>query len=56
MKKSLIILIGLLIGFASQAQQVDYYLDNGYIAEGYDVTEYFNNKACLLYTSPSPRD
>lgn len=45
MKKSIIILIGLLIGFSSQAQQIDYYLDSGYVAEGYDVTEYFNNKA-----------
>ena len=45
MKKSIIIFLGLLIGFSSQAQQIDYYLDNGYVAEGYDVTEYFNNKA-----------
>ncbi len=44
MKKSIIIFIGLLIGFSSQAQQIDYSLDSGYIAEGYDVTEYFNNK------------
>lgn len=45
MKKSIIILIGLLIGFSSQAQQIDYYLDSGYVAEGYDVTAYFNNEA-----------
>jgi len=46
MKKSLIIFIGLLlVGFSIQAQQTDYYLKKGYVAEGYDVTEYFNNKA-----------
>ena len=46
MKKSFIILIGLLlIGVSIQAQQTDYYLKKGYVAEGYDVTEYFNNKA-----------
>ena len=45
MKKIIIILIGLLIGFSSQAQQIDYYLDSGYVAEGYDVTAYFNNEA-----------
>lgn len=27
------------------AQQIDYYLDDGLVAEGYDVTEYFNGKA-----------
>ncbi len=37
-------LIGLFIGMSTYAQQIDYYLDKGYIAEGYDVTEYFNNK------------
>ena len=46
MKKSLIIFIGLLlVGLSVQAQQTDYYLKKGYVAEGYDVTEYFNNKA-----------
>lgn len=45
MKKTILILLGLFIGFASHAQQIDYYLDSGYVAEGYDVTEYFNNKA-----------
>ncbi|AXT19390.1 YHS domain-containing protein [Flavobacteriaceae bacterium AU392] len=43
MKKSILI-IALLISFVSIAQQKDYYLDKGFIAEGYDVTEYFNNK------------
>ncbi len=28
-----------------KAQQIDYNTDKNYIAEGYDVTEYFNNKA-----------
>ncbi|WP_299313468.1 hypothetical protein [uncultured Aquimarina sp.] len=27
------------------AQQIDYNTDDGYVAEGYDVTEYFDNKA-----------
>ncbi|WP_282079835.1 YHS domain-containing (seleno)protein [Aquimarina algiphila] len=27
------------------AQKIDYNTDKNYIAEGYDVTEYFNNKA-----------
>ncbi len=45
MKRSVLIL-ALLVGFISQAQQQDYYLDGGFIAEGYDVTSYFdNNKA-----------
>ncbi len=43
MKKLTFSLIVLFIGISSYAQQIDYYLDSGYIAEGYDVTEYFNN-------------
>lgn len=35
----------LFISFATTAQQMDYNLKKGYVAEGYDVTEYFNNKA-----------
>jgi len=35
----------LFIGFAATAQQMDYNLKKGYVAEGYDVTEYFNNNA-----------
>ena len=38
----------ILIAFVSlslTAQQTDYNLKKGYAAEGYDVTEYFNNKA-----------
>lgn len=27
------------------AQQIDYNIQNGYVASGYDVTEYFNQKA-----------
>ena len=45
MKKLAILIVTVLIGISSQAQQIDYYLDSGYVAEGYDVTEYFNNKA-----------
>ncbi len=44
MKKTILI-IALLVGFVPLAQQKDYYLDKGYVAEGYDVIEYFNNKA-----------
>jgi len=39
----------LFLGFAFTtnviAQKIDYNTDKGFIAEGYDVTEYFNNKA-----------
>jgi len=45
MKTIFTLMLGLLIGISSQAQQIDYYTDGGYVAEGYDVTEYFNNKA-----------
>lgn len=44
MKKIILILVIAFIGVQSYGQQIDYYLDSGYIAEGYDVTEYFNNK------------
>lgn len=35
----------LFLGSTTLAQQTDYNLKKGYVAEGYDVTEYFNNKA-----------
>lgn len=39
-------LIALVISIASlNAQSIDYNLKKGYVAEGYDVVEYFNNKA-----------
>lgn len=39
-------LIVLLISFSAlNAQSIDYNLKKGYVAEGYDVVEYFNNKA-----------
>jgi YHS domain-containing protein len=44
MKKNVFVVF-LFIGFSSIAQQKDYYLDKGYVAEGYDVTEYFNNNS-----------
>ncbi|MEP0265273.1 YHS domain-containing (seleno)protein [Dokdonia sp.] len=44
MKNILIVLIAF-VSFSTFAQQTDYYLKKGYVAEGYDVTEYFNNKA-----------
>lgn len=34
-----------LISLTASAQQTDYNLKKGYAVEGYDVTEYFNNKA-----------
>ena len=44
MKKFLILLF---LGLATNltAQKIDYNLKKGFVAEGYDVTEYFNNKA-----------
>ena len=44
MKKIITILIAI-ISLQLQAQQVDYNLKKGYVAEGYDVVEYFNNNA-----------
>lgn len=38
------VLIAFFLGFTLTAQQIDYNLKKGYVAEGYDVTEYFNNK------------
>lgn len=45
MKKSILLIVIALLGLQTYAQQIDYSLDRGFIAEGYDVTEYFNNKA-----------
>ncbi|MBW1295306.1 YHS domain-containing (seleno)protein [Aquimarina litoralis] len=44
MKKFIILLF---LGLATNltAQKIDYNLKKGFVAEGYDVTEYFNNKA-----------
>ncbi|PKV48319.1 YHS domain-containing protein [Aquimarina sp. MAR_2010_214] len=44
MKPFLTILFLVIITTAS-AQQVDYNTNKNFVAEGYDVTEYFNNKA-----------
>ncbi|WP_298548636.1 YHS domain-containing (seleno)protein [uncultured Aquimarina sp.] len=44
MKKFIVILfLGLITNVT--AQQIDYNVKKGFVAEGYDVTEYFNNKA-----------
>ena len=43
--KSLSFILLAFITFAASAQKTDYNLKRGYVAEGYDVTEYFNNKA-----------
>ncbi len=44
MKKSLTLLL-LLVVTTLSAQQTDYNVKKDFVAEGYDVTEYFNNKA-----------
>lgn len=52
--KNLIILLFTILGLSSLAQQTDYNLKKGFAAEGYDVTEYFNNNAqegSLKYTT-----
>ena len=43
--KFLSLLLITFISCAVNAQQIDYNLKKGAVAEGYDVTEYFNNKA-----------
>ncbi|MGK0386206.1 MAG: YHS domain-containing protein [Patiriisocius sp.] len=44
MKKILIVLF-VALGYAVNAQTIDYNTDNGFIAEGYDVVSYFDNSA-----------
>lgn len=44
MKKN-IILIVFILSISLNAQHIDYNIKKGFIAEGYDVTAYFNNKA-----------
>ncbi|WP_405209281.1 YHS domain-containing (seleno)protein [Aquimarina sp. LLG6339-5] len=43
--KKFIVLLFLGLATTVSAQQVDYNVKKGFVAEGYDVTEYFNNKA-----------
>ncbi len=43
--KQFLILVIAFVSFQAIGQQIDYNLKKGYVAEGYDVTEYFNNKA-----------
>ena len=43
MKNLLFILIAF-VGLSATAQETDYNIKKGYADEGYDVTEYFNNK------------
>ena len=45
MKTNFLILIFSFISIYGFAQQIDYNTEDGYIAEGYDVVEYFNGKA-----------
>jgi len=44
MKKTIFLLLITIFTLTVSAQQIDYYLDDDYVAEGYDVTEYFNKK------------
>jgi len=44
MKNLITTVIILLVSQLSIAQNIDYNLDGGYIAEGYDVVSYFDNK------------
>lgn len=43
MKKFLLSIITVIIIFHSHGQKIDYNLDNGYVAEGFDVVAYFDN-------------
>lgn len=43
--KSLTLIVFFLVGLAAAAQEMDYNLKKGFVAEGYDVTEYFNDNA-----------
>jgi len=45
MKKFIYLVLVLLSVSTANAQQIDYYLDDGFVVEGYDVTEYFNGKS-----------
>ncbi|WP_196891149.1 YHS domain-containing (seleno)protein [Aureivirga marina] len=45
MKKGLFLLLFLGSIFTTFAQKIDYNTSGGYIADGYDVVSYFNNKA-----------
>lgn len=42
--KKLIVFLFFGITFTVSAQQIDYNVSKGFVAQGYDVTEYFNNK------------
>ncbi|MEM6515106.1 MAG: YHS domain-containing (seleno)protein [Bacteroidota bacterium] len=43
--KSLIAIVLFSTAFLSSAQKIDYNTKKGFVAEGYDVVEYFNNNA-----------
>jgi len=43
--KNLLFLLIAIIALPLAAQENDYYVKKGFAVEGYDVTEYFNNKA-----------
>ncbi|MFD2587640.1 YHS domain-containing (seleno)protein [Croceitalea marina] len=44
---SRIVVVAFLIGFNSIAQSIDYNTKKGYVAKGYDVVAYFDNKATV---------
>ena len=45
MKQSFYLILALFSTLITNAQQIDYYLDDGFVVEGYDVTAYFNGEA-----------
>lgn len=45
MRKYFYVVLAFLSVSIASAQQIDYYLDDDFVVEGYDVTEYFNGKA-----------
>ncbi len=45
MKKLVIVIVLSLVGVFSFAQKIDYNLENGFIAKGFDVVAYFSGKA-----------
>ncbi|MEO0571870.1 MAG: YHS domain-containing (seleno)protein [Bacteroidota bacterium] len=45
MKHSIFLITLVLVGQTAFSQKIDYSLEDGFVAEGYDVTEYFNGKS-----------
>lgn len=45
MKKIVTVVVSMVFAYSVNAQTIDYNLQKGYIAEGYDVVSYFKNSA-----------